>query len=43
MKIKCIDKENPPCKRCRHMKLNCRFAMTPVPRAVLDEQEATKG
>jgi hypothetical protein len=26
MKIRCIDKENPPCKRCRHMKLDCRFA-----------------
>jgi hypothetical protein len=43
MKIKCIDKENPPCKRCRHMRLQCRFAMAPVPRVVLEEQEATKG
>ncbi|WOO83172.1 Protein priB [Vanrija pseudolonga] len=26
MKIRCIDKENPPCKRCRNMKLECKFA-----------------
>lgn len=42
MKIRCIDKENPPCKRCRNMKIQCRFAMPPMPRAVVEENEATK-
>lgn len=41
-KIKCVDKENPPCKRCRHMRLQCKFAMPPMPRQVVEETEATK-
>ncbi|TXT06345.1 uncharacterized protein COLE_05676 [Cutaneotrichosporon oleaginosum] len=42
MKIKCIDKEKPPCKRCKQMKIQCRFVMGPMPRQVLEETEATK-
>lgn len=41
-KIKCVDKDNPPCKRCRHMRLQCKFAIPPMPRAVVEENEATK-
>ncbi|BEJ09071.1 hypothetical protein CcaverHIS641_0511650 [Cutaneotrichosporon cavernicola] len=41
-KIKCVGKDDPPCKRCRHMRLECRFQMPPVPRAVLEDNEATK-
>lgn len=37
MKIRCIGKENPPCKRCRNMKLECRFEMGGVPRMGPDE------
>ncbi len=40
MKIKCIGKENPPCKRCTHMKLACRFEMGGVPRMGPEEFEA---
>jgi hypothetical protein len=41
MRIKCVDKENPPCKRCKLRKLECTFdrsfvdedkAATPAPR-----------
>ncbi|BEJ04565.1 hypothetical protein CcaverHIS641_0203820 [Cutaneotrichosporon cavernicola] len=32
MKIRCIGKEKPPCKRCANMKLECRFEMGGVPR-----------
>lgn len=42
MKIKCIDKDKPPCKRCKQMKIQCRFIMGPMPRQVLEETEATK-
>lgn len=40
MKIRCIGKENPPCKRCAHMKLSCRFEMGGVPRMGPEEFEA---
>jgi hypothetical protein len=29
MKIRCIDKEDPPCRRCRNMGLECAFEGLP--------------
>jgi len=29
MKIRCIDKEDPPCRRCRNMGLECAFEGVP--------------
>lgn len=42
MKIKCVGKDHPPCKRCKNMRIPCRFAMGPVPRGMIEETEATK-
>lgn len=39
MKIKCTDKENPPCKRCRTMKIECRFDMGPAARNGFEDSE----
>jgi len=39
MKIRCTDKENPPCKRCRTMDIPCTFELGSVPRLSTDETE----